>query len=199
MVTRSRSLVGSYEDAQTVVVLTGAGISTDSGIPDFRGPDGLWTKNPEAERLSTLDVYMQDPEVRRRAWRNRLDSPIWSAQPNAGHEALVALERQGKLDTLVTQNIDGLHQQAGNDPAKVIEIHGTMREVVCMECQDRGPSAPTLDRVRVPARVIRPASGAGASSSQPPSVSDSRWWPLILSEPNVRLLVVMPSSPSGPL
>jgi NAD-dependent deacetylase len=135
-------------DARKVVVLTGAGISTDSGIPDFRGPDGLWTKNPAAERLSTLDVYMHDPEVRRRAWRNRLDSPTWTAQPNAGHEALVALERQGKMDTLVTQNIDGLHQLAGSDPAKVIEIHGTMREVVCMECQDRGPAAPTLDRVR---------------------------------------------------
>lgn len=136
------------EDARKVVVLTGAGISTDSGIPDFRGPNGLWTKNPEAERLSTLDVYMRDREVRRRAWQGRLDSPTWTAQPNAGHQALVALERQGKLDTLVTQNIDGLHQLAGNDQAKVIEIHGTMRDVVCMECQDRGPAGPTLDRVR---------------------------------------------------
>ncbi len=129
-------------------MLTGAGISTDSGIPDFRGPDGLWTKDPEAERLSTLDAYMNDPPVRRRAWRNRLDSPTWTAQPNAGHRALVALERQGRLDTLVTQNIDGLHHLAGNDPAKVVEIHGTMREVVCMECHARGPAGPTLERVR---------------------------------------------------
>jgi NAD-dependent deacetylase len=134
-------------DSPRVVVLTGAGISTDSGIPDFRGPEGVWTKNPEAERLSSLDAYLEDPEVRRRAWRNRLDSPTWSAQPNPGHRALVTLERQGKLETLVTQNIDGLHQMAGNDPSKVIEIHGTMRQVVCVACDDRGPARPTLDRV----------------------------------------------------
>jgi NAD-dependent deacetylase len=136
------------EDGERVVVLTGAGISTDSGIPDFRGPQGVWTKNPAAERLSTLDAYLDDREVRRRVWHNRLHSPTWEAQPNSGHEALVALERQGKLDTLVTQNIDGLHQLAGSDPAKVIEIHGTMREVVCMACGDRGPAGPTLERVR---------------------------------------------------
>lgn len=133
--------------ARQVVVLTGAGISTDSGIPDFRGPDGVWTKNPAAERLATLDVYLGDAEVRRQAWRNRLNSPTWAAEPNRGHEALVVLERQGQLDTLVTQNIDGLHQLAGNDPAKVVEIHGTMREIVCMSCGDRGPAQPTLDRV----------------------------------------------------
>jgi len=134
-------------DARRVVVLTGAGISTDSGIPDFRGPEGVWTKNPAAERLSTLDAYLEDQKVRRRAWRNRLHSPIWAAQPNPGHEALVTLERQGKLDTLVTQNIDGLHQMAGNDPAKMVEIHGTMRQVVCMVCGDRGPAWATLERV----------------------------------------------------
>lgn len=135
-------------DARAVVVLTGAGVSTDSGIPDFRGPNGVWTKNPAAERLATLDAYLEDKEVRRQAWRNRLHSPTWAAQPNTGHGALVTLERQGKLDTLVTQNIDGLHQKAGNDPAKVVEIHGTMRQVVCMACGDRGPAEPTLDRVR---------------------------------------------------
>src|SRR5271166_3583103 len=135
-------------EAHRVVVLTGAGISTDSGIPDFRGPDGVWTKNPEAERLSTLDAYLEDEAVRRRAWQGRLLSPTWSANPNAGHRAIVALEHQGKLDTLVTQNIDGLHQLAGSDPTKVIEIHGTIREVVCMSCGDRGPAEITLDRVR---------------------------------------------------
>ena len=133
--------------AHRVVVLTGAGISTDSGIPDFRGPRGVWTMNPAAERLATLDVYLGDPEVRRRAWRGRLDSPTWTAQPNAGHRALVTLEHQGKLDTLVTQNIDGLHQLAGNDPARVVEIHGTIREIVCVSCGDRGPAQATLDRV----------------------------------------------------
>jgi NAD-dependent deacetylase len=135
-------------DARRVVVLSGAGISTDSGIPDFRGPEGVWTRNPSAERQSTLDAYLRDPEVRRRAWRNRLDSPTWAALPNPGHRALVTLERHGRLDTLVTQNIDGLHQMAGTSPDKVVEIHGTMREVVCVTCGDQGPAQPTLERVR---------------------------------------------------
>jgi NAD-dependent deacetylase len=133
--------------ARRVVALTGAGVSTGSGIPDFRGPDGVWTKDPAAERLSTLDAYMGDPGVRQRAWQGRLHSPAWTAAPNAGHLALVALERLGTLQLLVTQNIDGLHQLAGNDPAKVVEIHGTMREVVCMACGERGPAGPTLERV----------------------------------------------------
>lgn len=145
VIAQARRALGS---ARRVVALTGAGISTESGIPDFRGPQGVWTKNPRAERLSDIDAYRSDPAVRRQAWRNRAASPIWTAQPNAGHRALVALEEQGRLDTLVTQNIDGLHQVAGNDPAKVIEIHGTMREVLCLDCGDRGPSGATLERVR---------------------------------------------------
>ena len=134
--------------ARRVVALTGAGISTDSGIPDFRGPQGVWTRNPEAEKQSTLQHYLADPDVRKRAWRSRLDSPAWQAQPNAGHRALVALERRGTLDTLITQNIDGLHQRAGSAPERVIEIHGTMREVVCMECGERAPMERALARVR---------------------------------------------------
>jgi NAD-dependent deacetylase len=134
--------------ARRVVVLTGAGISTDSGIPDFRGPQGVWTKNPEAEKLSTLQNYMSDPDVRRRSWQSRLTSPTWQAAPNPGHYALVALEHAGVLDTLVTQNIDGLHQAAGNDPGRVIEIHGTMREVICMSCRDRMPMEVVLERLR---------------------------------------------------
>ena len=139
---------GWIASARRIVILTGAGISTDSGIPDFRGPQGVWTRNPEAEKQSTLQHYMADPEVRRRAWRSRLDSPAWHAQPNAGHAALVALERRGALDTLITQNIDGLHQRAGSAPERVIEIHGTMREVVCMECGERAPMERALARVR---------------------------------------------------
>ncbi|HUA96239.1 MAG TPA: Sir2 family NAD-dependent protein deacetylase, partial [Acidimicrobiales bacterium] len=131
-----------------VLVLTGAGISTDSGIPDFRGPDGVWTRDPSAERLSTLDAYMSDPEVRRLAWKSRLSSPTWAATPNAGHRALVDLEHRNKLELLVTQNIDGLHQKAGSDPNRVVEIHGTMRDVVCMRCGNRGPAGPTLERVK---------------------------------------------------
>ena len=134
--------------ASKVVVFTGAGISTDSGIPDFRGPQGVWTKNPGAERTATLQHYLADPEVRRRAWQMRLDHAAWRAQPNAGHKALVDLERLGKLDTLVTQNVDGLHQLAGSSPERVIEIHGTLREVVCMRCGERGPIHMTLERVR---------------------------------------------------
>jgi len=131
-----------------VTVLTGAGISTDSGIQDFRGPKGLWTKNPGAEKMATLQHYLADAEVRRKAWKNRLESPAWQAEPNAGHRALVALEEQGRLHALVTQNVDGLHQQAGSSPEKVIEIHGTIHEVMCMECDDRAPMEAALSRVR---------------------------------------------------
>jgi NAD-dependent protein deacetylase/lipoamidase len=136
------------DEAHRIVALTGAGISTESGIPDFRGPQGVWTRNPEAEKQSTIQNYVADPEVRRRAWRSRLDSPAWAAQPNAGHRALVELERRGKLDTLITQNIDGLHQAAGSSPARVVEVHGTMREVVCLSCGERAQMERALARVR---------------------------------------------------
>jgi NAD-dependent protein deacetylase/lipoamidase len=136
------------EASARVVALTGAGISTESGIPDFRGPQGVWTRNPRAEKLSNIHEYMSDPEVRKLAWKSRLDHPAWHAEPNTGHRALADLERRGKLHALVTQNIDGLHQRAGNSPARVIEVHGTMHEVVCMSCGRRGPMPPVLDRVR---------------------------------------------------
>jgi NAD-dependent deacetylase len=136
------------QSARRIVVLTGAGISTDSGIPDFRGPQGVWTKNPAAERTSTLSNYLQDPEVRRLSWQQRINSPAWQATPNAGHRALVDLEHQGRLAALVTQNIDELHQKAGNSADRVIELHGTMHRVVCWECGEEGPMQPTLDRVR---------------------------------------------------
>ncbi len=134
--------------SRRIVVLTGAGISTDSGIPDFRGPNGVWTKDPAAERAANLDTYLHDPEVRRRAWQNRLTSPLWLAEPNAGHAALVTLERAGRLDLLVTQNIDGLHQKAGTDPARLVEIHGNSAEIVCLRCDHRQPAEPVHDRVR---------------------------------------------------
>ena len=134
--------------AGRIVVLTGAGISTDSGIPDFRGPQGVWTKDPAAQRSSNITDYLADPAVRRRVWQARLASPAWTASPNPGHLAIVDLERQGWLNTLVTQNIDGLHHLAGNDPAMIVELHGTMREVMCLDCGDRGPMEPVLDRLR---------------------------------------------------
>lgn len=134
--------------ARRIVVLTGAGISTDSGIPDFRGPQGLWTKNPEAEKMATIQHYLADPEVRRRAWQSRLASEAWSARPNAGHLSLVELQRQGRLLAVITQNVDGLHQMAGIDDDRVLEVHGTMWLTRCWDCQDRRPMAETLDRVR---------------------------------------------------
>jgi NAD-dependent deacetylase len=134
--------------AERIVALTGAGISTESGIPDFRGPKGVWTRNPGAERTATLQHYMSDPDVRRQAWRNRLDHASWSAEPNPGHQALVALEQRGALDTLITQNVDGLHHAAGSDPERIIEVHGNLREVVCMSCDERAPMERALDRVR---------------------------------------------------
>lgn len=139
---------GWIEASSRLVAVTGAGISTESGIPDFRGPQGVWTKNPRAEKLSNIHDYMADTKVRQLAWKGRLDHPAWQAAPNAGHRALVDLERRGTLHALVTQNIDGLHQRAGNSPDKVIEVHGTMHDVVCMNCGWRGPMRPVLDRVR---------------------------------------------------
>ena len=136
------------DNAKRIVVLTGAGISTDSGIPDFRGPQGQWTKDPQAEKMATIQHYVADPEVRKRSWRDRLNSPAWTAQPNAGHLALVALERRGHLDTLITQNVDGLHQMAGSSPERVVEIHGTMRVVTCLACGQRASMERALARVR---------------------------------------------------
>ncbi|WP_436793019.1 SIR2 family NAD-dependent protein deacylase [Actinospongicola halichondriae] len=134
--------------ASAVVVLTGAGISTDSGIQDFRGPNGLWTKNPEAEKLATLQHYVADPEVRKRSWQWRLGSVSEAFEPNAGHLALVDLEARGNLELLITQNVDGLHLTAGTSRDALVEIHGTTRDVVCLDCEDRAPMSAALDRVR---------------------------------------------------
>jgi NAD-dependent deacetylase len=135
-------------NANSIGVLTGAGISTDSGIPDFRGPQGLWTLNPKAERTSTLSHYLNDPEVREIAWQTRIHSPAWDAQPNSGHRALVSLEKRGVLLALVTQNIDELHQRAGSSPDKVIEVHGTWRKALCWSCKRESPMEEFLVRVR---------------------------------------------------
>jgi len=128
-------------------VLTGAGVSTESGIPDFRGPNGLWTRDPSARRLFNLQSYRSDPQLRVDAWRRRAEHPAWQAQPNAAHRAVAALEETGRLLAVVTQNIDGLHQRAGTDPATVIELHGTLNETACLSCGDRRPMRSTLDRV----------------------------------------------------
>ncbi|MGY2075257.1 SIR2 family NAD-dependent protein deacylase [Blastococcus sp. SYSU DS0828] len=140
-------LPGWLTAASRITVLTGAGISTDSGIPDYRGPNGVWTRDPDAEKLVTLSYYVADPDIRRRAWLMRRDMGALDVRPNAGHAALVDLERQGRLRTLVTQNVDGLHQAAGSDPARVVEIHGTVHEVECLGCRERTTMQEALDRV----------------------------------------------------
>jgi NAD-dependent deacetylase len=141
-------IAGWILDSARVAALCGAGISTESGIPDFRGPQGVWTKDPKAERLSTLDAYMTDRDVRVRAWRLRLEHPAWTSEPNAGHRALAELEARGLLHALVTQNIDGLHQKAGTSDDILVEIHGTIRDVVCMSCGERAAMERALQRVR---------------------------------------------------
>ena len=145
LVEDARSRIAS---AERIVGLTGAGISTDSGIPDFRGPQGVWTKDPDAEKLATIDHYLSDPDVRRRSWRRRLDTLSQTYEPNDGHRSLVDLERRGKLELLITQNVDGLHLRAGTSPGKLVEIHGTTRDVVCLSCEDRAPVERALERVR---------------------------------------------------
>ncbi len=134
--------------SRTTVVLTGAGVSTESGIPDFRGPDGIWTRDPSAERLSNIGYYVADPQVRRESWRRRVEHPAWGAVPNDAHRALAELDRAGRISLLVTQNIDGLHLAAGSSPERLIEIHGSIRESACLGCGDRKPMRQTLDRVR---------------------------------------------------
>jgi NAD-dependent deacetylase len=133
--------------ARAVTVLTGAGISTDSGIPDFRGPQGVWTTNPGAGRLATYQAYVSDPAVRRRSWQARRQHPAWRAEPNRAHTALADLARSGPAVSVITQNIDGLHQKAGTPADRVIELHGTMFSVVCVRCGDRSPMASALARV----------------------------------------------------
>lgn len=140
-------LIDLLLQARRVVILTGAGISTESGIPDFRGPNGVWTRDPGAARLSSLQAYVQDPELRRRAWRLRMQHPAWTAEPNQGHRAIARLQQAGVVSLLITQNIDGLHLAAGSPPSSTIEIHGTIREVVCLDCRRRQPMQDALARV----------------------------------------------------
>ncbi|MFF3308807.1 NAD-dependent deacetylase [Streptomyces sp. NPDC002952] len=130
-----------------VAILSGAGISTDSGIPDYRGPDGLWRRDPDAEKLVTYEYYMGDPEIRRRSWRMRRETGALRAEPNAAHLAVAELERSGVPVRVITQNVDGLHQLAGMPARKVLELHGTAREFVCTGCHVRGPMEDALARV----------------------------------------------------
>ncbi len=141
-------IADALRGARQIVVLTGAGVSTESGIPDFRGPNGVWTKDPTAERRATIQHYVADPNHRRDVWRRRADGERYGGEPNAAHYAFAELERRAALHTLVTQNIDGLHQTAGLSPERIIEIHGNVHGVKCLSCSWHGPMEETLDRVR---------------------------------------------------
>ncbi|MDX2597051.1 MULTISPECIES: SIR2 family NAD-dependent protein deacylase [Streptomyces] len=130
-----------------VALLSGAGISTDSGIPDYRGPAGLWRTDPEAEKLVTYAYYMDDPEIRRRSWRMRRANRALRPEPNAAHRAVAELERSGVPVRVITQNVDGLHQLAGMPERKVLELHGSAHGVVCTRCHARSPMEDALARV----------------------------------------------------
>jgi len=130
-----------------VTVLTGAGISTGSGIPDFRGPDGVWTRDPDAARLLDHRWYVRDAAIRRRTWQMWRDTPVWQAKPTRAHRSLVDLERGGHLLAISTQNFDGLHQLAGSAPALVLELHGNLPGAHCLTCGATEPTATILARL----------------------------------------------------
>jgi NAD-dependent deacetylase len=130
--------------AGRILVFTGAGISTESGIPDFRGPNGVWkTVDPKRYEIAS---YISDRSVRVERWQARLQSRFLDAAPNEAHRAVTRLQQAGLAPVVVTQNIDGLHQKAG--AVNVIELHGTSNEAVCLDCARRMPIDVALDRVR---------------------------------------------------
>jgi NAD-dependent deacetylase len=123
------------EDAHRVVVFTGAGISTESGIPDFRSPGGIWTRqNP-----IYFDKFLASEDARRETWRRRfeMEPVLRAARPNRGHVAVAALVATGKVDAVITQNIDGLHQASGIPARQVIELHGNTTYATCLDCAAR--------------------------------------------------------------
>lgn len=164
-----------------VAILSGAGISTDSGIPDYRGPDGLWRRDPEAEKLVQYDLYMADPEIRRRSWQMRRTSATWHAEPNAGHRAVAELERSGVPVRVITQNVDGLHQLAGLSARKVLELHGTARQVVCTDCDTRSPMAEALARVEA-GEPDPPCTACGGILKSATVMFGERLDPVVLGE-----------------
>lgn len=141
------------EVGQTVV-FTGAGVSTESGIPDFRSPGGLWSRFDQAD--FTIDRYIASPQARQKHWRFLMAGGLFkNCEPNAAHRAIAELEALGLLDCIITQNIDNLHQKAGNVPERVFELHGNMRWIRCLDCGNRFPLEEILDQ-------------SGASAEAPP-------------------------------
>src|SRR5881227_257786 len=135
-------LAGLIADARRAIVFTGAGISTESGIPDFRSPGGIWTQMAPIY----FDDFLASEEARRETWRRRfaMQDAFGGAEPNRGHRAVDALVRRGKVSAVITQNIDGLHQASGVPPEKVIELHGNTTYATCLDCGTRHE----LDEVR---------------------------------------------------
>jgi NAD-dependent deacetylase len=133
-----RALIELARPARNIVAFTGAGISTESGIPDYRGPGGVWERNAPP----TLSDFVENIETRRRYWAERRDRfpELRDTRPNAGHFALARLQAAGRLSTIVTQNIDGLHQKAGSDPGRTLELHGTAHQVRCLDCGATWPA-----------------------------------------------------------
>jgi NAD-dependent deacetylase len=135
--------------AEQILVFSGAGLSTESGIPDFRGPDGLWTKvDPDDFNIAR---YVENRELRVRGWRMHLNGELWGArstvQPNQGHMAIVRLHEAGRLAGVVTQNVDGLHHSSGLDGDMVAELHGNVRHSHCLSCQRRWDTETVLEWV----------------------------------------------------
>jgi NAD-dependent deacetylase len=139
------ALIDLVATSSNIVAFTGAGISTESGIPDYRGPGGVWERNA----LPTIGDFLENPETRRQYWETRRTRyhELAAAQPNAGHLALVALERAGRLSNVITQNIDGLHQKAGISPDRVTELHGTAHRIRCLDCGTEWPAADLQSRL----------------------------------------------------
>ncbi len=161
----------SLAEGRLVTVLTGAGISTDAGIPDFRGPDGVWTRNPGAERLATLHHYLDDEDVRKAAWRSRLESPVWAAEPTEAHRALVRLEEAGRLHLLVTQNTDGLHRLAGTSAGRLVEIHRIRAHLPVLAMRRQPADTGRAARVSARARRILAAGVPTSRAGDPPAAA----------------------------
>ena len=130
-----------------IAVLTGAGISTSSGIPDFRGPDGVWTKHPDQMSVYDIDLFLRNKEDREYSWRWQKESPVWNAQPGTAHKALVKLEQAGMLTLLATQNFDALHEKAGNSDNVIVNLHGTIGTSHCMKCHQEYATADIMARL----------------------------------------------------
>ncbi|MFJ9819191.1 SIR2 family NAD-dependent protein deacylase [Streptomyces sp. NPDC101151] len=168
-------------DRPLVAILSGAGVSTDSGIPDYRGPNGLWRRDPEAEKLVTYEYYMGDPEIRRRSWQMRRKSSTLGAEPNTAHLAVAGLERSGVPVRVITQNVDGLHQLAGMPARKVLELHGSARSVVCTQCRARGPMEDAIARVEA-GEVDPPCLECGGILKSATVMFGERLDPMVLGE-----------------